>query len=207
MRFPRSRPAVTGLTVVARLALAAGCLLLAACGASSSSGPAVAELPSGSGPASGSSASGGVLGTVSATAAAASSLARPRLRLDMTSEEEDAVYARHEVCLDQHGAGKKAFSSSRRPTPEQERAGREACRAHDPLPPWEYDRANPESQAFVHRVVLCLRAKGVRYVEESSGEGDQRGVSLGGKDNDPSSIRIGLEQIPGCERQAAGSKR
>jgi hypothetical protein len=71
------------------------------------------------------------------------------------------------------------------------------------LPPWEYDTANPESADFVHKVVQCLRDKGVKYVDEepvNPGD-DRRTLSFGGPQNDSDSITKGLNLIGTCEKE------
>jgi hypothetical protein len=135
---------------------------------------------------------------------------RPRERLDMTPEELDALYRAHSTCLAENGydtgkgeGGGGSPVEGRVPDESKRPAAEAACLHLDPLPPWEYDVANPESADFVHTLVRCLRDKGVRYVEESSLEAgaDRRGVSLGGPDNDSESISKGLELIPTCEKE------
>jgi hypothetical protein len=135
-------------------------------------------------------------------ASASASPERPRLRLDTTPEEEEAMQARYRRCLDDNGAPKK---SDRRPTKAEldkaEAAGR-TCEPYLPLPPWEKDPANPEAKDFIRDVVKCLKGKGIRYVEASELDGEPT-VALGGKNNDRESIDKGLDLIPVCEREVA----
>jgi len=69
--------------------------------------------------------------------------------------------------------------------------------------PWEYSVKNPRSRDYVAAVVACLRRKGVKYVElDDKPSGDRVTFSLGGPNNDPSSITRGLDLAPQCEREA-----
>lgn len=147
---------------------------------------------------------------VSATDPAAG---RPRERLDMTQEEHLAMFETYDRCLAENGydSGKAKEAAANGPVdgpvPDESQlaAAEAACLGKKPLPPWEYDTANPESSDFVHKVVQCLRDKGVRYVEESplNPGDDRRGIALGGEDNDPESISKGLDLIPTCEKELA----
>jgi hypothetical protein len=136
---------------------------------------------------------------------------RPRERLDMTNDEINELWTAHDQCLSEHGlakgrpSGGTGLAPAPPPGPGVEAAAEAACLGTKPLPPWEYDTANPESADFVHAVVRCLRNKGVRYVEESPttpGE-DRRGVSFGGPNNDSDSISKGLNLIGTCEKETA----
>jgi hypothetical protein len=134
--------------------------------------------------------------------------ARPRERLDMTPEESDQLYDAYGQCLTEHGLPKKGSGSGTGTAPSvvnpaTEAAAETACVGKKPLPPWEYDTANPQAADFLHKMVLCLRAKGVRLVEESPVRpGDDRtAIEFGGKNNDPDSISKGLELTPRCEKE------
>jgi hypothetical protein len=146
--------------------------------------------------------------TVSSAPPAAS---RPRERLDMTNDELIELSEAYDQCLTDNGIPSKAEASGEGPmepvaVDEATQAAAEAaCIGKKPLPPWEYDLANPESADFVHAVVQCLRDKGVRFVEEgpTTPEDDRRVLSLGGENNDSESISKGLELIPTCEKEQA----
>ncbi|MEV4311587.1 hypothetical protein [Actinocrispum sp. NPDC049592] len=131
--------------------------------------------------------------------------ARPRLRLDMTPDEEDQLYTAYSNCMADHGFRKGPGMDM-----SKEAAATAACKFKDPLPPWEYDTANPQAADFAHKMVLCLRGKGVKYVEESPVKpGDERtSIALGGAQNDSDSISKGLNLIPQCEKElsAGGNK-
>jgi hypothetical protein len=150
------------------------------------------------------------LQTSSATAqappsSAAPEASRPRLRLDMTPDEEDQLYTTYNNCLAEHG-----FRRGPGVDPGKEREATAACVVKQPLPPWEYDTANPEAADFNHKMVQCLREKGVRYVEEDPIKpGDTRTtLSLGGAQNDSASISRGMNLIPQCEKElSAGGHR
>jgi hypothetical protein len=148
--------------------------------------------------------------TVSSTSPAAS---RPRERLDMTVDEVNELYEAYGECLSAHGLPKGKPSGGdgggpvqdSRPDTGNEAAAEAACVSQEPLPPWEYDTSNPESADFVHGVVQCLRAKGVKYVDEeppTPGE-NRRAISFGGPNNDSDSISKGLNLVGSCEKEQA----
>ncbi len=194
----RSRvPLMVTVAAVAAIA-AAGC-------SSGSSQPQVAALPASatSGAPSGTSAASGTPSGTSASAGApASSL--PRERLDESAAQLQALYAPWGQCLAAHGAGKSA-----RPTVAVENAAQAACAPEQPLPPWQYDPANPKAMGFVQQVVACLHQHGVRYaqvetpseMQNQSGQGGRIGIALGGPQNDQPSIINGMNLIPTCDQQ------
>jgi hypothetical protein len=143
-------------------------------------------------------------GSTPAPTSAEPAASRPRERLDMTNDELIALSEAHNQCLIEHGAGNKAEPGGPGPVDDATIAAAEAaCLNKEPLPPWEYDTANPESADFVHAVVQCLRGKGVKYVEEWPVEpgDDRRSVAFGGEQNDPESISKGMNLIGGCEKE------
>ncbi|MCE7006799.1 hypothetical protein LWC34_28815 [Kibdelosporangium philippinense] len=150
---------------------------------------------------------------------------RPRFRIDMTSEEQAALYIPYRKCMVDHGmpedlgrgrtdgqagpvlpgAGQAGGrGSGQMPPKEVQEAAAKACDGLLPLPAWENDVNNPEAFDFARRVVACLRAKGVKYVEVSKGEDTGIvGPAFGGPQNDPESISKGLDLTPKCEREVA----
>jgi hypothetical protein len=143
--------------------------------------------------------------STSTVSSAAPAAGRPRERLDMTPEEAEQLYAAYSQCLAEHGGSIKGDGGAgpAAGTPDQEAAAAAACVDKNPLPPWEYDTANPESGDFVHKVVQCLRDKGVKYVDEepvNPGD-DRRTLSFGGPQNDSDSITKGLNLIGTCEKE------
>lgn len=136
---------------------------------------------------------------------------RPRERLDMTQDEILEMDENYNRCLADNGYDsskeKQAAAEGSQSADAEARyaAAEAACVGKKPLPPWEYDTANPESSDFVHAVVQCLRDKGIRYVEEAplNPGDDRRGVSLGGPGNDRDSITRGMNLIPTCEKEMA----
>jgi hypothetical protein len=185
---PRARAART-LALAGALAVSA--LALAAC--TSAPGPQ-AQVPTL--PTSG-SAGGSAAGTT--TTSADPDAGRPRERLDMTAEESDALDQVYTQCLVTNGYDKSRNGKDQAALTKAEAA----CVSKDPLPPWELDASNPHAADFVHAVVLCLRAKGVRYVSEEPPDGGAYAFSFGGPGNDSSSITKGLEYTPDCEKQVA----
>lgn len=144
--------------------------------------------------------------SASSTAPTAS---RPRERLDMTNDELTELSETYYRCLADNGydttKAKEAADKGLMPDESKSAAAEAACLSKNPLPPWEYDTANPESSDFVHAMVQCLRDKGVRFVEESplNPGDDRRSIALGGQDNDQDSITKGLDLIPTCEKEEA----
>jgi hypothetical protein len=143
-----------------------------------------------------------------APASAAPTEQRPRERLDMTPEDHEALNVPLAQCMSQFGmdANGRALPGSSRPQPSNEEVDKalKACESKIPLPPWEKDTTNPDAVDFAHRVVQCLREKGVRYVEVSNEPGATAiGYSLGGPNNDAASITLGLEHVKACEIAAS----
>jgi hypothetical protein len=130
--------------------------------------------------------------------AAAQDSARPRERLDMTPDETQQLFETYNQCLADNGFKKGPGIDMTKEAPAQA-----ACLSKKPLPPWEYDVSNPESRDFTHKLVQCLRDKGVRFVDEvPAAPGDDRNtISFGGKNDDSDSITKGLNLTPVCEKE------
>jgi len=171
------------------LAAAAVLIAIAAAGCSSASNqPQVAALPA-------SAASSGSPST-SASAGAPSS-SRPRERLDESTSQTEALYAPWNQCLTAHGAGKGG-----KPTQAIETSAQATCAYLKPLPPWQYDPANPQAMGFVQQVVACLHQHGVQYAQVQNPPGQGRiEIALGGPQNDQTSISKGLQLTPTCDQQ------
>jgi hypothetical protein len=143
----------------------------------------------------------------SASASAAAGPQRPRERLDMTSEEQDALMVGYEKCLKTHGlsvldAKKSQDAAKTGGVPDK---WTRYCEEHYfPLPPWEQDPANPEARDFAVAVVKCLKGKGV---EEAAVTDDGVSITFGGDGDDSRSISLGLELEPQCEREVAAQKK
>jgi hypothetical protein len=183
--------------------VAAVFIAVAAAGCSSgSTQPQVAALPtsaaSGGSPAASASAGDPTSGSPGASASAsASTSSRPRERLDETPSQTEALYAPWNQCLTAHGAGR-----GDKPTQAVQTAAQAACAHLDPLPPWQYDPANPKAMGFVQQVVACLHQHGVQYAQVQNPPGQGRiEIALGGPQNDQASISAGLELIPTCDQQ------
>jgi hypothetical protein len=140
---------------------------------------------------------------------------RPRERLDTTPEEFEAMLGPYNKCMREHGGAPKgdpggngsgpvAKPATKAQMDKYEAANRVCEPQYYPLPPWEKDPANPESRDFARLVVKCLKAKGVKYVEVAD---DGISIALGGDQNDPRSISLGLDKGPECDRQAAAEMK
>lgn len=120
----------------------------------------------------------------------------PRLRLDLTQAEIDAIYEAYDSCFEEHAVSK-----------EDTAAADAACAHLAPRPPWEVDRNNPDALDFMTEVVACLKDKGVTYVEiDNDPTSPSIGLTFGGEQNDQKSITLGLEHTPTCEREVAAAK-
>ncbi|GAA0484347.1 hypothetical protein Ade02nite_87460 [Paractinoplanes deccanensis] len=143
---------------------------------------------------------------------------RPRERLDTTPEEFEALLGPYNKCMSDHGGIAKGSTIQQerkkaeagpagvpgRQTEKFDEANKICEPQYYPLPPWEKDPANPEAKDFARETVKCLKEKGVQYVE--IGE-DGLSIALGGDQNDPKSISMGLDLIPGCERDIAARRQ
>lgn len=124
----------------------------------------------------------------------------------MTEDEQKALREPYLKCMSEHGVDVMRTRAGEAPKPDQAKldAAVQACDPLLPLPPWENDASNPAAFDFNRRVVTCLRAKGVRYVEVSRNTDDGIvGPSFGGEQNDQESITRGLELTPQCQREVA----
>jgi hypothetical protein len=182
---------------IVRVVALAALVVLGGCSTAPEPEPKVATLET-----TGSSTSASTVSSVAADAG------RPRERLDMTPEEAEQMYTAYGNCVAEHGGSYKGSGESggQNPhivSPEEDAAAAAACVDKDPLPPWEYDTANPESADFVHNVVQCLRDKGVKYVDEAPLEpgSNRRAVSFGGEQNDSDSITKGMNLVGACEKE------
>lgn len=129
---------------------------------------------------------------------------RPRLRLDMTPEETDELYRVYSQCLADNGFDKQNIPPGTVPDVDTEKRAAAACVSKDPLPPWEYDVANPEAEDFMHQLVQCLRGKGVnaQIVPPQAGE-ERWSVSFPGGPEDSESVGNALDANAECERELA----
>src|SRR3981189_2979709 len=93
---------------------------------------------------------------------------RPRFRIDMTNDEEKALYDPYRKCVADHGVSLLDRTATKN-RPDVAKANKE-WRSLLPLPAWENDASNPEALDLNRRVVTCLRAKGVKYVEVSKND-------------------------------------
>lgn len=190
--------------------VAAVFIAIAAAGCSSGSHQAqVAALPTSaaSGGSPSASASAGAPASASASAGVPAS-SRPRERLDESTSQLEALDAPWNKCLAAHGAsgkvsgkGTSGMSAAVVP-PSVEAAAEAACANLKPLPPWQYDPANPQAMGFVQQVVACLHQHGVKYAQVQNPPGQGRiEIALGGPQNDQASIIEGLQLIPTCDQQ------
>src|SRR5687767_8409411 len=128
----------------------AAALTLTACGAAEQAPPQVASLQTaGSG----------------ATSAVPPSSEQPRERIDDTPEQARARAKPYGDCLKANGMpfGKQeAAAMSAEEYKRIQPIAWEKCKHLFPLRAWEFDKNNPESMDFIHRVVQCMRAAGAK---------------------------------------------
>jgi hypothetical protein len=137
---------------------------------------------------------------------------RPRERIDMTNADRERLYAPYLACLKDNGidATKRAekpgvLGSGPTTDPKKAKNASKVCEPKLPLPAWEIDANNPDALDFGRKVVQCLKNKGVKYVELSTGKDTGIvGPSLGGPKNDMASITKGMNLMPECQREVAG---
>jgi hypothetical protein len=116
------------------------------------------------------------LNSSGATPSADPEAKRPRYRLDMTAEDEEALMAPYFACLKEHGHtfvdAKKAGLGGAPPVEgidARKVKEMQACeKQFYPLPAWELDPANPAAADFAHAVDECLRKKGVDLDDDST---------------------------------------
>ncbi len=135
-------------------ALAAAIVTLTGCGSSAGNPDGAAKAPDVAS-----------LTTTASAAAPAAEEQRPRLRVDMSEEEEQAMWAGWAACLAEHGDTAYADKLARREikdVPEDVRnAARKACVPKEPLGFWQEDPKNPEAADIKREVDQCIRSKGV----------------------------------------------
>ncbi|MEV6287804.1 hypothetical protein [Kribbella sp. NPDC051770] len=190
-------------------------VLATGCGGSSSAGtadktPEIATLTT---PTPGKAATGKPSGQQSA---ADPDAGRVRERIDMTAADRDRLYQGYLVCMKENGIDVLSErskpkesgvlgSGGRTTDPEKAKKAGATCANKLPLPAWEIDAKNPDALDFGRKVVQCLKNKGVKYVELSTGaDTGIVGPSLGGPQNDAESIRKGMDLTPECQREVAG---
>jgi hypothetical protein len=138
---------------------------------------------------------------------------RPRERLDMTDAEKREIAKPYQDCLVKHGMESDAeilkMRSEHRVSkiPEAARKAAEAgCQELFPLPPWEEDANNPEAADFAHKVVLCLKGKGVSTeVSDDTSDGTVS-VSFVGGPLDSDAVQKGMTLLPVCQKEVAAAK-
>lgn len=188
--MPHTRAVAAGV-------LAASALALAACTAAPGPQAQVPALPTfGSAT---QSTSGSATAPTAAGTSAGADAGRPRERIDMTNAERAALSAQYNQCLAANGYDKARHGNDQAAMTRAQTA----CQSKQPLPPWEIDANNPQAADFVHAVVQCLRAKGVRYVSEVPPQGGRYMFSFGGPGNDSDSVTKGMRYAPDCEKQVA----
>jgi hypothetical protein len=151
-------------------------------------------------------------GKASGTRAIDPDAGRPRERIDMTEADRTRLYQPYLDCLKDNGIdpskrGQESgvLGSGATTDPAKAKNAGKVCEPKLPLPAWEIDANNPDALDFGRKVVQCLKDKGVKYVELSTGsDTGVVGPSLGGKNNDPESIRKGMDLTPECQREVAG---
>jgi hypothetical protein len=160
-----------------------------ACGSTKDPNPQVADLPT-TAPATN--------GAAAPPSAGADTAGRPRLRIDMTDAELQAMYAPRERCL------KKQPGLHDKSDPEKYdaslKAAHEACLRFEPLPPTQLDSANPQAREFIGRVVTCMQEKGFQASAKLDPEAGQWLV----KSSNDDQIISSEKPEAACMKQVAG---
>ncbi len=132
---------------------------------------------------------------------------RPREQLDESNSQLNALYAPYYQCLSQHQSAALVREYRARHIHTEAwkmvgPAGLRACLPYKPLPPWQYDPANPKALGFVEQVVACLHRHGVLYAQVTDSRSSSAiGIALGGAQNDQRSVSLGLQDIPICDQE------
>lgn len=147
----------------------------------------------------------GASSTPSAAPTSSPDASRPRYRLDMTNADMDQMLQPWKQCMAEHGSPMPTGPGISDPggSGKPGDPAWAACLPKHPLPPWQYDRGNPESMDFVHKMVQCLRQKGIKEVSEAppTAGSERNGLTLGGANNDADSVNRGMAMIPVCEKE------
>ncbi len=121
---------------------------------------------------------------------------RPRYRLDMTVDDQEALMVPYDKCLKEHGFtqldGKLNMDDRQQGKALNSDKAKQllACeQKYFPLPEWERDPANPRAADFQHAVTACLKARGVKM----EGDAFAKDESL------PNALELAHE----CELEAA----
>lgn len=165
-------------------------LALTACGTAEQPTPQVASLQTaGSG----------------ATSAAPPSSEQPRERIDDTPEQAAARSKPYRDCMKSNGVPFGKAEAAAMSDEEYERVQPAAwakCKHLFPLRAWEFDKTNPESMDFIHRVVQCMRAAGAKVEEKPAGPGvDFNGYGFVGE-NPQFAEGKGMELSSRCEKES-----
>lgn len=138
-----------------------------------------------------------------------------RLRLDMTDEESEAAWQPRERCLADRmpkatitGGQDSGVGVATNDDPVAAAEAEAFCMKFAPLPLHELDAQNPDALRFAQKVVDCLHAAGVRYVEITpADEFGQITFAFGGEQNDSTSISLGMAKVDGCVADVSGGAR
>ncbi|TWP45223.1 hypothetical protein FKR81_39815 [Lentzea tibetensis] len=170
-----------------RLIIAA-VFVLTACGTAENSTPQVASLQ-----------------TSGTTATGAAQPEQQRARIDDTPEQARARSKPYGDCMSANGMPDTKEEAAAMPAEEYKRLQPIAfakCEHLYLLPPWEYDKSNPESLDFIHRVVECLRAAGAKAEERPAGPGEQQNSWAYVGDNSHIGTLEGMELTQRCEKES-----
>lgn len=131
---------------------------------------------------------------------------QPRERIDDTPEQAAKRSEPYRKCMGENGIpigrGKEGPHLSSEEYKVVQPKAWEKCKHLFPLRAWEFDKNNPESMDFVHRVVECLRGKGAKVEERPAGPGeDTNGYEYVG-DNSHISTGQGMEMSKRCEQES-----
>lgn len=142
----------------------------------------------------------------SPTSSAAPQDERPRERIDATPEEKKRISEPYAKCMTENGIpvggprkeGHLSSEEYKRVWPK----AWEKCEKFFPLPAWEFDKNNPESMDYIHRVVECLRKAGASVEERPAGPGEQQNSFEYTGDNLGLSTVDGMALTERCQKES-----
>lgn len=131
---------------------------------------------------------------------------RPRERIDDTPEQAAARSEPYRKCMAENGIpvgrGKEGPFLSDEEYDRVWPKAWEKCQDKFPLPAWEFDKNNPESLDYIHRVVECLRRAGAKVEERPAGPGESQNSFEYVGDNSHIGTEGGMALTDRCQKES-----